>query len=361
MLAELTEALESAEESRPSHHKNTKASRVRRCKKLASLGRYRDATKALVAQGVASSRDAQVREDLKAKNPTGELMPVPHGPPPSPLVATIEQVQAALFSFPVGTACGASGLRAQHILDAVRGKVTQDSNLVLQNLTKLVNVLLAGRGPVALAAIIASAPLIPVLKPDSSLRPICVGEILRRLVSKVAARDASIKLASVLQKFQMGVGVPRGMDAIVHSLAALVEQHAQLEGRSVLLIDFRNAFPSISRRHFFRVVREECPDIAAWVEYIYGSEAYLFFDDLVIPSKCGLHQGDPLAPVLFALVLHVLAKKIEEECPNLELHAWYLDDGTLVGDTEELLRGFDVVCREGPELGLNVRLDKCEL
>ena len=44
-----------------------------------------------------------------------------------------------------------------------------------------------------------------------------------------------------------------------------------------------------------------------------------------------MQQGDPLGPLLFSLVLHPLALKIQKEFPNLLLNVWYLDDGCIVG------------------------------
>ncbi|GJY54157.1 hypothetical protein Tco_0445821, partial [Tanacetum coccineum] len=39
----------------------------------------------------------------------------------------------------------------------------------------------------------------------------------------------------------------------------------------------------------------------------------------------------------FALILHPLLHKIKDSC-KLLLHAWYLDDGTVIGDSEEVAR-----------------------
>ncbi|GJT06297.1 hypothetical protein Tco_0840759 [Tanacetum coccineum] len=46
----------------------------------------------------------------------------------------------------------------------------------------------------------------------------------------------------------------------------------------------------------------------------------------------GVQQGDPLGPLLFSIVLHPLVCKIRDSF-NLSFQAWYLDDGTIIGDT----------------------------
>lgn len=45
-----------------------------------------------------------------------------------------------------------------------------------------------------------------------------------------------------------------------------------------------------------------------------------------------MQQGDPISSLLFALVLHPLVCKIGDTF-DLCTQAWYLDDGTIVGDT----------------------------
>nr|GEV82221.1 putative reverse transcriptase domain-containing protein [Tanacetum cinerariifolium] len=59
-------------------------------------------------------------------------------------------------------------------------------------------------------------------------------------------------------------------------------------------------------------------------------------------STTGMQQGDPLGPLLFALILHPLLHKIKDSC-KLLLHAWYLDDGTVIGDSKKVARVLDII------------------
>ena len=72
-------------------------------------------------------------------------------------------------------------------------------------------------------------------------------------------------------------------------------------------------------------------------------------------SATGVQQGDPLGPLLFALVLHPLIHQISDSC-KLLLHAWYLDDGTLVGDSEKVAKALDIIQVFRPELGFEFGL-----
>ena len=58
-----------------------------------------------------------------------------------------------------------------------------------------------------------------------------------------------------------------------------------------------------------------------------------------ISSESGVQQGDPLGPLLFALVLHMLVASLEadDECFDLLLQAWYLDGGALAGSHPAVL------------------------
>ena len=72
-----------------------------------------------------------------------------------------------------------------------------------------------------------------------------------------------------------------------------------------------------------------------------------------------VHQGDPLAGVLFALVLHpAVILAIIAAVPSLALHAWFHDEGNAVGTVEELKTVVDVICRENHPRGLNLNPDK---
>ena len=44
-----------------------------------------------------------------------------------------------------------------------------------------------------------------------------------------------------------------------------------------------------------------------------------------------------------------------------EFNVWYLDDGTIAGDADVLLRDFELVKREGPNIGLLLNESKCEI
>ena len=87
----------------------------------------------------------------------------------------------------------------------------------------------------------------------------------------------------------------------------------------------------------------------------------IFVGDIVLKSSTGVQQGDPLGPLLFSLVLNRLIKRIILQYPLLDVHTWYLDDGTFIGDIIDLEGVLELISQHGPELGLYVNEEKCEL
>jgi hypothetical protein len=144
-------------------------------------------------------------------------------------------------------------------------------------------------------------------------------------------------MAEYLNDFQFRVGVSGGAEAILHSVNRVLSERRTDGSLSMLTMDFSNAFNLVDRSALSQEVRMRRPSISLWVEFMYVQPARLYLGDGHIWSTTGVQQGDPLGPLLFALVLHPLVHQIRDNC-KLLLHAWYLDDGTVIGDSEEVAR-----------------------
>ena len=77
----------------------------------------------------------------------------------------------------------------------------------------------------------------------------------------------------------------------------------------------------------------------------------------------GVQQGDPLGPLLFALVLHCTILKIsaDPQCREMLLNCWYLDDGALAGRSDAVSRALYILQANSDTSGLHINLGKCEL
>ncbi|MFS7940784.1 putative reverse transcriptase domain, DNA/RNA polymerase superfamily [Helianthus anomalus] len=167
-------------------------------------------------------------------------------------------------------------------------------------------------------------------------------------------------MGKYLGDFQFGVGVPNGAEAVLHSANRLLNAHHRDGSLAMLTVDFSNAFNLVDRTALLNEVRKMCPSISAWVDFLYGQPARLYVGNDYIWSSTGVQQGDPLGPLLFALVLHPLVLRIRDHC-KLLFHAWYLDDGTIIGDATQVAKALDIIRVEGPSLGLLLNIKKTEV
>eukprot|EP00158_Paraphelidium_tribonemae_P006934 Partr_v1_DN28040_c1_g2_i8_m57676 putative NA len=303
---------------------------LRRCKHMVRCNRLSSAARALTSSGVAPISSA-VLDTLMEKHP-GRAMAL-ECPLPAPHYITVDfkDVVRALHTFAKGSACGRDGLRADYLVSMYTVKNHEAKAKFASYLTKLVNLLLSGGMPKDLAPFVASAPITALSKPDGGIRPIAVGEVIRRLVSKVAVDGVLEEALNILNPLQVGVASKRGLETAIFDLEHVLRTYGDDSSKCALLFDFQNAFNLIDRQVIFDRVRASLPGISKWVEYCYEQEALLFADDHTLMSSCGVQQGDPLGPLLFAIALHPLITKIDEECPELDLNRWYLDDGTVAG------------------------------
>lgn len=154
--------------------------------------------------------------------------------------------------------------------------------------------------------------------------------------------------------------MPVGGESILHDVNSLLELKGHSDTMSMLLIEFSNAFNMVSRPHLIKEVLLHCPGISRWVEFCYLRPAKLYYDQYILSSALGVQQGGPLGPLLFALTLHPLVNTIASRC-TLDLHAWYLDDGTIIGDTLEVAKTLSIIEVEGPNRGLHLNVRKTEV
>jgi hypothetical protein len=150
------------------------------------------------------------------------------------------------------------------------------------------------------------------------------------------------------------MGAPR----LVHMAADLHARRKDDPDFVMVLLDFSNAFNSVSRKAFRRIVRRVCPWLSPFVELLYSGDSDLLFADTIIRSVTGTQQGDPLGPALFSLVLHYVVLEIERRFPGLEMNKWFLDDGTVAGPRAVVAGVLDYLrSDEVGELGLLLNCD----
>jgi len=123
---------------------------------------------------------------------------------------------------------------------------------------------------------------------DGGMRPIAVGTIWRRLVSKVAMKGVGKDMTKYLNDFQFRVGVSGGAEAILHSVNRVLNLRHVDGSLTMLTVDFLNAFNLVDRSALLREVRLRCPSNSLWVEFLYAHTSRLYLGEGHIMSATGV-------------------------------------------------------------------------
>jgi hypothetical protein len=157
---------------------------------------------------------------------------------------------------------------------------------------------------------------------------------------------------------QLGVAIPGGAEAAVHTARAWYDRHQGQPGKVLVKLDFKNAFNLVSRQAVLDAVTARFPALTRWVTWCYKQPSDLHFGTTTLLSAGGVQQGDPLGPLLFAGALHSLVLDLRQG--PLDLVFFYLDDGVIAGDVAAVGAAVAHIQAQSAQLGLHLNLDKSE-
>jgi len=142
--------------------------------------------------------------------------------------------------------------------------------------------------------------LIPLNK-NPGVRPISVGEVLRRIVGKAIMSVIERDVLSAVAPWQLCVGLPSACEVAVRVLSHLYESDL-VDG--ILLVDASNAFNAMNREVAKHNIPRVCPAAGRVFLNTYNGEIPLFLaNGDVVGSREGTCQGDPLAMAFYALAM----------------------------------------------------------
>ena len=136
-----------------------------------------------------------------------------------------KEVISAIRSFPCASAGGPDGLRPQHLKDLT----SESAERALE-----------GRTPTLVQQVFFGANLIALRKKEGGVRPIAIGQTLRRLVAKCAGFRVVGAISTTLALQQLGHGIPLGSEAAARAARCYLENMSP--GQAVIKLDFKNAF-----------------------------------------------------------------------------------------------------------------------
>ena len=167
--------------------------------------------------------------------------------------------------------------------------------------------------------------LIPLDK-NPGVRPIGVGEVLRRIIGKAILSVIKQDIVSSAGNLQLCAGQPSGCEAAVHAVSDIFDEEST---DALLLVDADNAFNSLNRKVLLHNIIYLCPPMSTYIRNCYSSPSRLFvLGGIEISSSEGTTQGDPLAMPVYAIGITPLLeiiKPVTLEVSKMK-HVCFADD-----------------------------------
>ena len=267
----------------------------------------------------------------------------------------VQLVKGAISSFAGESGAGPSGLRPRHLRELAKAK--RHGQALLEALAGFSSAMANGHFGQECMQLFTAARLVPLPKKGDGVRPIAVGDTLRRLVAKCVLEGMIEEIVRFLVPLQVGVQVANAAELLARRVR-LWAKHAP-PGSALLQLDLKNAFNSVLRTTMLSSVQQFAPALLPFAFACYHHPTCLFGDGFTLQSTRGVQQGDVLGPALFALAIHPIVLKLEATA--LDVQAWYLDDGDLCGKLEELQKAYDLAKVEFQKIGLTVNAEKSKL
>jgi hypothetical protein len=260
-----------------------------------------------------------VQEKLEALHPAGEI-PADHDAAPGSFDFDESEVESALRLFDPSSGGGPSGLRPRHLQELLRGSSRER---LVQALASFCSALANGHFSTQCMKLLTAARLVALPKRDNGLRPIAMGDTLRRLAAKCLHSRVLESVSTYVTPLQVGVQVPNAAELVARKVTHWAR--APPPGTATLQIDVKNAFNSLSRGALLSAVKSRLPALYPYALKCYDHPTALFGEGFCLESSRGVQQGDVCGPALFALTIHDVVLKLDASWTS---SAWTTSSGT---------------------------------
>ena len=202
--------------------------------------------------------------------------------------------------------------------------------------------------------------LIPLEKKPDGVRPIGIGEVLRRIIGKAVLSVFKEDVMQSAGSLQLCAGQSSGCEAAIHAMSKIFEEDTS---DAILLVDASNAFNTINRKAVLHNIQCLCPSIARYVINCYQHPSRLFvLGGGELSSEEGTTQGDPLAMPTYAIgitpLLAAIKDDAKEDFEHQTKHVAYADDIAGIGKLKKLRKWWDDIVQNGPLLGYHPKASK---
>jgi hypothetical protein len=340
----------------------------RRAAELAAAGEYSRATATLASDDTLAPLNAATIARLHSLHPEepgfrGQEWDAAYIArlrailPGVPIVIDGDNVRAAIRKASVKSAGGPSGLTANHLRSAFLAEDSPLPKRLAAVFTRLVN---GGGDTDTVAGLLGACRLVPLLKAGGGIRPIAIGEILRRLCGRILLQQHAAAACASLEPIQVGVGTKNGGIALFHAASTYL---AANPGKVLLNIDLANAFNRMSRVAIFKRLRGN-PSLRSLIPFtrlFYLREGDLVVRDgtlepPIVKSRTGSQQGCTFGSMLWSEGWQDALEDFEDQS---DFAASYVDDGTFVVDAAAAAALLQHIATVAAEHGGELNLRKC--
>ena len=163
----------------------------------------------VTSDGIVCDITPDVLESLQRKHQPApsniEIIPI--STDITSMTTSSQDIREAIRSFSGSSGGGVDGLRPIHIQNLISKQVAKAGNRLSLSLTSLVNTFLNGQISDFARILFFSANLTALRKKDGGIRPIAVGNIIRRLASKVANHFPSHNVPNLMRPVRLSMYV----------------------------------------------------------------------------------------------------------------------------------------------------------
>jgi hypothetical protein len=168
------------------------------------------------------------------------------------------------------------------------------------------------------------------------VRPLMIVNTDNRILANFYRRKWEPLLDAWISLSQQGFLPGRSMASNIVGVEASAQEVSLKRSRGgILLLDFKAAFPSISQSFLLKMLGHlHLPrQVQNVIKNLYeGHSCNLCFGGMQEPGfqiGAGIRQGCPLSPLLFALVVDIVLRRIKAKVPNVKVFA-FADDVALI-------------------------------
>ncbi len=324
------------------------------------LGKVKEAVKLINADsdvtGVHEITNA-VRTALQEKHPTGEEIDesvVEGGHRERVEVVTFEGIDQELVQKLAKTTFGSGGpsqvnadIWKSMICSKLYGKCSDELAEEIANMGKR---LCTEKIPYDTLRTHLANRLVPLIKEDNGIRPVGIGETLRRIIGKCVSHVLKNDVQTACGTLQTCAGLESGIEAAVHAMKSTFQEDWC---KVVMLVDADNAFNRLNRKVALANIEKLCPPLHTYLYNSYNTPSSLYLKDgTSILSQEGATQGDNLAMAKYALGTRPLLNSLAEETEGDEvMQVWFADDSTSGGSVEGVKKWWDHLKETGPKYG----------